>query len=346
MDNKKRPDMINQMTDLFDEAIMKCYYGMIDEEKDNTDVTNYNIKTDRINYYDCFIKIVDYFLEEKELIVDEESKKVIDDALDTFRNLTEEFGINSEEIRRALLLIDIKAFKSINFPLDIITPDAIGIIISNILNEVFENKKEVEILDFNFGIGNLAFNIANHLKTDVKLHGIENHLLLSNVAARKAELLNQELNLYYDDALSVLPNDIDLIVSDIATFDYENDGYTSELYDKGVRYFPYLAIEHYLKIEKKIIGIYIIENTFFNKNGNKDFYEMMSKSGHIDALIMLPSNFFQNESDAKSLVIISNDVKNKTETGIYMLPNLNDRDAFFNKLEEVAKYIKKRKEEL
>lgn len=347
MNNRpSKPDMINQMVDLFDEAIMKCYYGMIDEDRDNTDVTNYNIARQSINYYECFLQVVDYFLDGKELVVDEDVKKGIDECLDTFRNLTEKYEINSEEIRRALLLLDIKAFKSVNFPLDIITPDAIGIIITNFVNAMFDNESVVELLDFNFGIGNLAFTISNHSCHNIKLLGIENHSLLASVSVKKANLMMQELNLFFQDALEALPHDVDLIVSDIANYDYENPNYSSELYDKGVRYFPYLAIEHFLKIEKKILGIYIVENTFFSKPNNNLFYEMMSQNGHIDALITLPTTFFQSKEDAKSIIIVSNEVKENAQTGIYMLPDLTDKENFLKQIEAIAMYIRRRKEEL
>lgn len=36
---KVKVDMINRMVDLLEDAIMSCYYGMIDEEKENTAIT-------------------------------------------------------------------------------------------------------------------------------------------------------------------------------------------------------------------------------------------------------------------------------------------------------------------
>lgn len=341
-----KPDMINQIVDLLDDAIMKCYYGMIDEEVDNTDVTNYNIEKGRLNYYDCFLMVVDYFLNDVELKVDEDTRKVIDECLDTFKDLTEKYEVNSEEIRRALLLLDIKAFKSVNFPLDIITPDAIGMIIANFINAMYTDVTKVDLLDFNFGIGNLAFTISNHSVHDISLVGFENHSLLASVSVKKANLMMQNLNLFFQDALEALPKDIDVIVSDIASYDYENPNYASDLYNQGVRYFPYLAIEHFLKIENKVLAIYIVENNFFSKPYSNLFYDMMNKFGHIDALITLPTNFFQSKEDAKSIIIVSNEIKDNCETAIYMLPSLSDKENFLKQLESICTYIKTRKEEL
>lgn len=344
--NNQKPDMINLMVDLFDEAIMKCYYGLIDEEKENIDVTNFDKEKGRLNYYECMMLIIDYFLNEKELPVDDDVKDKIDECLENFRNSTENYGINSEEIRRALLLLDIKAFKNINFPLDIITPDVIGILISNFLVGVFEEKSIIELLDYNFGVGNLAFTICNNLPYEFKITGIDNHMLLSDVAVHKANMLMQDVNIYYEDALAYLPKDIDIIVSDLANYIYENNNYHSQLYDQGIKYFPYLAIEHYLKMNKKILAFYLIENNFFNQQGNKEFQQIINQYGHIEALITLPTTFFKTKEDSKSIIIISNDNKSKEQTNIYILPELYEKEQFLKKIEEINTFIKKRKETL
>ena len=342
--NNQKPDMINLMVDLLDEAIMNCYYGMIDEEKENTDVTNFNLEKGRLNYYECMMHIIDYFLYEKELQVEDEVKDKIDECLDAFRNATELHGINTEEIRRALLLLDIKAFKNINFPLDIITPDVIGLLISNFLVGLFEDDKTVELLDYNFGTGNLAFTLVNNLPYEFKITGIDNHALLTNVSVHKANMLMQEVNIYHEDALAYLPQDIDLIVSDLATYMYENNEYHSELYDKGVRYFPYLAIEHYLKINKKHFAIYLIENSFFGQEGSSEFQNVIKANGHIDALITLPATFFKSSEDSKSLIVISNDQDCNDETNIFVLPELYEKEKFLEKINEINEFLIKRKE--
>ena len=162
-------DMINRMVDLLDEAVMCCYYGMIDEERENTSVTNYDKEKGRLNYYECLFHVIDYLLDGKPLKVNQDDQEKIAELLDAFILDVEEFGINSEEIRRALLLLDIKAFKNINFPLDMITPDTIGIIMANFVDAIFDTDKTVELMDFNMGVGNLAFTVANHMKNEAKI---------------------------------------------------------------------------------------------------------------------------------------------------------------------------------
>lgn len=55
--------MITKLTDTFDEASMLYYHAMINEEIDNTAVTNYDKEKGRLNYYECLLKVIDFFLE-------------------------------------------------------------------------------------------------------------------------------------------------------------------------------------------------------------------------------------------------------------------------------------------
>ena len=105
--------------------------------------------------------------------------------------------------------------------------------------------------------------VINNLDKEINLIGIDNHALMANVAVHKANLMQQDVEIFHQDALEFLPSDINLVISDLATYDYYNDQYKSPLYDEGVRYFPYLAIEHYLNLEGDVKYIYVIDNNFF-----------------------------------------------------------------------------------
>ena len=87
---KVKVDMINRMVDLLDDAIMSCYYGMIDEEKENTAITNYNKEKGRLNYYECLLAVIDYFLNDVPLRVDDDVKNKIDECLEAFKLDVEE----------------------------------------------------------------------------------------------------------------------------------------------------------------------------------------------------------------------------------------------------------------
>ena len=181
---KKSDEVIIKIVDTFDEASKIYYNEAIDEEKDNTSVTNYNIQISRTNYYECLIEMIDYYLGNKELNICEDALNKIDELFSSLDDVLCNHMLTNEEMRRALLLLDINGFKHLNYPLDYITPDVVSVICNHLIQSVY--NKEITILDFNFGVGNLAFYIANNLKQEVKLIGIENHSLLVNVSAHKA----------------------------------------------------------------------------------------------------------------------------------------------------------------
>lgn len=337
---KLSDEIILKIVDTFDET-SKLYYNVaINEEKDNTSVTNYNIYVNRTNYYECLLKMFDYYLGKIELDIEVEVQSKIDSLFDELDNKLEGYALTNEEMRRALLLLDINGFKHLNFPLDYITPDVIGTICTYLISNIYTDK--INILDFNFGVGNLAFYVANNLNIDVNLFGVENHSLLVDVSAHKADMMEQDLILYHQDALEVLPKDMDVIISDIASNDYENTNYHSKLYDEGVRYFPYLAVERYLDLENDPLYIYIIDNNFFQKEGSDKFKEMLNEKGQILALIALPTNFFLSELDTKSILVL----KKKKEEGknlgssVYVLPKIEEKEAFMKTIVDIVEHIK------
>ncbi len=347
-DKNIKGDMINKMVDLLDDAIMKCYFASFDEEKENSDVTNYNVEHPSTNYYEAMLKVIHYFLDEVPLHIDEDAQKEIDDILEAFRLEVEENGLNTEEIRKALFLLDIKAFKNLNFSLDILTPESIGMIFSKLLNAYFETSNKVTIFDPNFGIGNLMFTIQNHAHFDAKMIGMENHELLAKVAVAKANMMMEDLTLYYQDALEYVVHDVDAVVSDLAEYEYENPKFDSELYKKGIKYFPYLAIEHDLLNLEPHISFYLINNRFFANKDSKVFNDYLYKIGRIECLIILPISMFQSPEDAKSIIVLTNapleDSLDAKEMHAFMLPSLNDTKKFIEKLQEIEIFLKELKE--
>lgn len=338
---KVKESMIIKLTDTFDEAAMMYYHATIDEEIDNTAVTNYDKEKGRLNYYECLLTVIDYFLEIKDIEeshLDDETKEKISTL---FSNLDEEIekeSLNSEEVRRALLLLDIKGFKNLNFSLDLITPDNVGFIITKLVERLI-NKKKFSMLDFNFGIGNLAFTIVNNLDKEVNLIGIDNHSLMSEIAIHKANLMQEDITLFHQDALEYLPKDIDLVVSDLATYDYINDNYKSELYDKGVRYFPYLAIEHYLNLQSDAKYIYIIDNNFFSQKGSEDLRKILNEKATMKAFITLPTDMFQSAELGKALLVLENKPSENKNVEIFMLPSTKNKEAFLNTMAEILQSL-------
>lgn len=342
MSNNISNEKILKIVDTFDECAMMYFDGTTNELYENTDITNYNVERPHTNFFECLLKCVGYFLDGDELKVDEEKvEEQIKQKLDDLKKYLNEEGVNSEEVRRAFLLLDIKGFKNVNFPLDLITPDAISIIITELIKYSC-SKEKINLLDFNFGVGNLSFTIANHLDKDVHLIGFDNHSLLASIATMKANMMNTMLDMYHEDCLDFYPSEIDVVVSDIATYDYQNDLYHSSLYEKGVRYFPYLAIEHFLELKGDVTYIYLIDKDFFSQKGNDLFREMLREKGTIKSLIALPENFFLNDTFTKSILILNNKPSiDHSSTEVFVLPPLQENKMFMNVMKKIEEHLKK-----
>lgn len=337
MNNLVNNQTINKIVDTFDECAMLYFDATTNELYESTSISNYDIERPHSNFYECLLKIGNFFLDDEELdITNEEVIKQITAKITELKTYLAQNNLNSEEVRRAFLLLDVKGFKNVNFSLDLITPDATALIISELVNFCTNTKDKVNLLDFNFGVGNLAFTISNKLNTDLHLIGFDNHPLLARVACLKANMMNIKLDMYNEDALGVIPTDIDIVVSDLASYNYENEFYTSNLYQEGVRYFPYLAIEHYLNLKSSVKYIYLIDNDFFNQNGSEKFKNILKQKGEITALIALPDKFFLPNQMHKSILILNNNTNtNNTSTEIFVLPNVDDQKHFMQVMNQI-----------
>lgn len=340
--SKVNNETILKIVDTFDECSMLYFDATTNELYESTSVSNYDVERPHSNFYECLIKVVNYFLGIEELsLQEEEIAKQIENKINELKRYLEEKGTNSEEVRRAFLLLDIKGFKNVNFPLDFITPDAISLIVTELVKYTTSKKEDIKLLDFNFGVGNLIYTIVNHLNKDISLIGIDNHPLMANIACIKANMMDAKLEMYNEDALGLLPSEIDLVVSDISSYDYENELYHSKLYDDGVRYFPYLAIEHYLEIKTPTKFIYLIDDDFFQQPGSDKFKELLREKGNILCLIALPNNFFLEGTTHKSIIILDNIKRtNIHATEIYALPSLTNKEAFLKVMKNIEIYLK------
>lgn len=339
MNKKINEQMIIQLTDALDDAAMLYYNASIDEENDNTAVTNYDKEKGRLHYYECLMQVIDAFLGIKELKVDDETNQKINDIFENLLNEIEENHLNSEEVRRALLLLDVKGFKNVNFPLDFITPDNVALIMAKLVEGWFIKQKKLTMLDFNFGVGNLAFTIVNYLEHKIKLIGIDNHALLADVAVHKANMMHQDITMFHQDALEYITKEIDVVVSDIANCEYENQAFHSPLYDEGIRYFPYLAIEHYLKLEGSPKYVYLIDHDFFSQKGSERFKAVLEEQARIRAFIILPPEMFRDPNQAKALLLLDKHPTIDKHVPIYMLPPFREKEIFLDTMAEIIREI-------
>ena len=334
-------DVINNFSDILDEAVM-VYYNALKSETDDE-----RKEVENANYLTCLTDVIDIFLHLDNHQLFDLEKEELEKLYECFEKL-ENIKINQEELRKALLFLEIKGFKQIHFPLDLITPDAVGVIFQTLIDEVLKkmlkNKKQkYTLLDPNFGSGNLAFVIDNFSEYDAEIWGIENNELLSTYACSKANLMMKNATIYHQDALdfSALNDKPLIVVSDIAGYDVKDIKLLEE-----VTYFPYLLIYHFLTIAATgSYFFYLVDTNFFSKNGSEVFKEKIAPYVDIKALVVLPNNFFLN--DPKMILILEkvsdgNNIRSpKTSfaANVFMLPSIAKKDKFKETIENIKAYL-------
>jgi hypothetical protein len=258
-----------------------------------------------------------------------------------------------KSLRKVFLLLSIKGFKHANFSLDIITPDAVSLIVCYLVDSLLKTidkpqdiirkfarpiKGKYQLLDINYGVGNLVLNLNNNLDYPISFTGIESSNILANYANSINNFMDTDVTIYNQDALSINIPNADLIIGDLATYEYEDPLYSSPLHDAGVNYFPYLAIEKHLNSgHDKTKYLYLIDFDFFEQKGSDLFKKALNEIVSIKALIILPQSFFQ--TSPKAILIL--DKEKKGSTNIVSLPSLKNKEEFLKVINDIKKELEK-----
>ena len=304
-------NVVDQFYDLIDECCMKLNEKL------------------HLNYFDCLIRVVnDILYEINDSKLDEDDLKFLEEKYNQLPNIK----ITNEEVRLTMQLLIIKAMKHINMNLEIMTPDYINYIVGYLINSYYKGtNRKISVLDVEVGTGNLINTISNYSEFDTDLIGIENNKMLIELCKANTELQNNEIELYFQDVLTTFLDEVDVIVGDLDCITKDN------------KYYPYEIILNYLpNLNNDGLFIYLIENDFFTKEQIKEFKKEFN--GTLLGLIVLPQNLFNKEHIGKSLLIGTSKKLTSFEMMIMQLSDLNNKEKFYNDLEEIQNWIKKIKE--
>lgn len=331
-------ETINFLSDTFDDIVSNYYIAANGLNLDNVEETK-DIQI-KVTYLDALYKVLNAYMDSEDIKVTSDYEETLNSHLKRIDDWFETHEVNSEEIRKAFLLLVIKGFKHANYSLDLITPDAVGMILVHLIDSYLKNKKEIKIIDPNAGTGNLLFLINNYLEKDIHFTAIEIHEGLANLISALANLSEVNIDVMLQDALSATYSNQDLLVTDVAAYEYDTMLHNSYLANKGVKYFPYLLIEKYLETEKPIKKqIYLIDHDFFEQPNAEIFKTYLQEHAYIKCLITLPSTMFQKPDFTRGILILEPlDENTKVpNTGIYMLPSIKEEQKFMQVLNQIKK---------
>lgn len=303
----------------------------------------YDVLDESINflYEKTHLKYMELLLMSANNILAAEVIKELDDIEDTkkltkiYERLTDvDFSV--EDIRKALQAIILKGFKESRIPNGQTTPDTIGMFMAYLISRFDDSKGQLKILDPLIGTGNLTFSIANHLENEVLLYGIDNDELMINLSKISSELLQQPLELFFQDTLGLNLKDMDYVVFDCP--------HCEEVLGK---YFPYQLIQTHvnsLKDNGYMIGV--IPNDFFDYDKSQEFKKSILDILSILAIIELPGSMFVGQS--KSILVMKRAIFDRKKCLMVKLPSFSEPKELNKSLVQIEEWfennIKKEKE--
>ncbi|NLY78678.1 MAG: class I SAM-dependent methyltransferase [Lysinibacillus sp.] len=250
-----------------------------------------------------------------------------------------------EEMRKAIQLAILKGMRKSSQPNHQMTPDSLGLLIAYFVEQFFEEplKQGITVLDPALGTGNLMFTIMNKLDGKIHATGVEVDELLIRLAGETAELIEQPIQLYHQDALQpMLVDPVDAVICDLPVGFYPNEEVALE-YElcakEGMSYTHHLLIEQSINYTKDGgILIFLIPSTLFKSEQAPDLHKYLKKHAWIQAVIQLPENMFKSKVHEKRIFIVqkkSDELRPPKEVLLAKVPNMSNKEAmllFFEKI--------------
>ncbi|SOC03262.1 site-specific DNA-methyltransferase (adenine-specific) [Ureibacillus xyleni] len=300
-----------------------------------------------------FEQIFSYINEKAEEHEKTENISFLDGVLQALEDILDEkdswMGNNAtkEEIRKAIQIAILKGMRKTSQPNHQMTPDTLGLLVGYFVEQFFEEQlktKQISLLDPAVGTGNLMLTVMNLLNGKVSATGIEVDELLIRLAADTAELIEQPVMLYHQDALQkMLVDPVDAVVCDLPVGYYPNEEVALD-YElcahEGLSYAHHLFIEQSVNHTKE--GGYLfflIPANLFESEQAKELHKYLKKHTWIQAVIQLPDNLFASKAHEKSILILqkkSDEQRAPREVLLAKVPNMSNKQAlsmFFEKVQ-------------
>lgn len=252
-----------------------------------------------------------------------------------------------EDVRKAIQIAILKGMRKGSQPNHQMTPDTLGLLVGYFVEQFFEDRLKdgkMSIIDPAVGTGNLLITVMNLLDGKVNATGVEIDELLIRLAAATADLTEQAVALYRQDALQALLADpADAVVCDLPVGYYPNEEVALE-YElcatEGMSYAHHLFIEQSMNYVKNGGYLFLlIPSNLFESEQAKNLHKYLKKNAWIQAVIQLPENIFANKAHEKSILILQKQgegYKAPKEVLLAKVPNMQNKQAlamFFEKVQ-------------
>ncbi|MGE8001677.1 class I SAM-dependent methyltransferase [Lysinibacillus sp. NPDC093190] len=255
-------------------------------------------------------------------------------------------GATKEDVRKAIQIAVLKGMRKGSQPNHQMTPDTLGLLVGYFVEQLFADRLEAEkisILDPAVGTGNLLLTVMNLLDGKIEATGVEVDELLIRIAAAAADLTEQPVSLFRQDALQdLLVNPADAVVCDLPVGYYPNEDVALDYElcaSEGMSYAHHLFIEQSINYTKDGGYLFFLAPThLFESEQSKQLHKYIQKHAWIQSIIQLPDTMFANKALEKSIVILQKqgkEFKAPKEVLLAKVPNMQNKQAlamFFEKV--------------
>lgn len=256
--------------------------------------------------------------------------------------------VSKEQIRKTFQLAILKGMKEATQPHHAMTPDAVALFMSYLVNKLTEKKDHYSILDPAVGVANLLTAILNGSSKKVESFGIEPDETLLRLAYVSANMQQHNIELFHQDSLqeTFVAANIDIVVCDLPVGHYPNEtiaNHYSLKAEKGMSYTHHLMIEQALSHTKKGgFLLFLIPNFMFETEQSKQLHSYIKNHAHIYSLLQLPKSMFKDEKHGKSIFIIRKKgagIKGPTQALLAELPSFSNKQSLSEMISSINNWF-------
>ncbi|MBP3949767.1 class I SAM-dependent methyltransferase [Bacillus suaedae] len=266
---------------------------------------------------------------------------------DFLEDVSSDSEYEPEDIRKAYQLAVLKGMKGAVQSHHSMTPDAVCLFLSYLVNKVIHKKEVVTLLDLAVGSGNLVSALLNHSTTKMVAKGFEVDETLVKLAFVNANLQKHELDLFHQDSIEPLAiPEVDLVVTDLPVGFYPKDDVASS-YNlnaaEGHSFIHHLMIEQALKKTKDGgFLFFVVPNFLFESEQAQSLHQFIKKEATILGLLKLPDSMFQAEQHGKSIFMLQkkgSDIIQPQQALLAELPSFSKKEALADMIQQINKWF-------
>ncbi|MCS8585364.1 class I SAM-dependent methyltransferase [Leuconostoc mesenteroides] len=254
--------------------------------------------------------------------------------------------LSPAEKRKALQLAVLKANREDQTPANYqITPDGIGYLLADFINQTAGLRDNDTIIDMNVGSGNLLWTINEMLDVTVKRIGIDNDETQLALASATDEIINSdETTLYKEDTISIeeAPK-AKVVIADLPVGYYPlqpSDKFITRN-QNGRSFVHHLLIEKSLDFVADDGWIYLlVPANVLNGDEAKKVLQFVTSRAQLKAFLQLPNEFFQDARAAKAILVLKKQRTKNNEVLMGQYPSLKDLKSSQNFLQEIKAWVK------